>query len=82
MVGTLLNKCTTVMKQHSITDCFQSNICMLKRHPNKAGIKTNKEIETFPLCAKKTGDHDVKPQYFNHVNTESLGVNYKNSFCA
>jgi hypothetical protein len=30
MVGTLMNNCTTVMKEHCTTNCFQTNLYILK----------------------------------------------------
>jgi hypothetical protein len=35
MVGTLMNNCTAVMKQHCTTNCFQTNLKILKKHPAK-----------------------------------------------
>jgi hypothetical protein len=49
MVGTLMNNCTTVMKQHCTTDYFQLDLFDLKKAPTKTGMKTNKE-EQLSYC--------------------------------
>jgi hypothetical protein len=47
MANTMMNNFTTVMKQQCTINCFQTNPQILKKTPNKVGIKTDKKEQ---LC--------------------------------